>query len=170
MAYQRILIIVPYAIWYEWLPRCSVVKKSTCQCRRHRKRGFDPSVGKIPWNKKWQPTLVLLSGKFHGQRNLAGYRPWGRKELDTPVHACKLYRRIPYCLSILHVKLTSANPNFSGHHSFIPLLLRNHQSVLYVCDPVPSSITDLFVSCFRFPHIMDIVYYLSLSDLLHLMQ
>ena len=27
-------------------------KESTCQCRRHRRRGFDPWVGKIPWRKK----------------------------------------------------------------------------------------------------------------------
>ena len=27
-------------------------------------------------------TLVFLSGEFHGQRSLAGYSPWGRKELD----------------------------------------------------------------------------------------
>ena len=32
--------------------------------------------------RKWQPTPVFLPGKFHGQRNLAGYRPWGRKESD----------------------------------------------------------------------------------------
>ena len=32
---------------------------------------------------KWQPTPVLLPGKSHGQRNLVGYSPWGRKELDT---------------------------------------------------------------------------------------
>ena len=24
---------------------------------------FDPWVGKIPWRRKWQPTLVLLPGK-----------------------------------------------------------------------------------------------------------
>jgi len=24
-----------------------------------------------------------LPGKFHGQRSLAGYSPWGYKELDT---------------------------------------------------------------------------------------
>ena len=24
----------------------------------------------------------FLPGEFHGQRNLVGYRPWGRKELD----------------------------------------------------------------------------------------
>jgi len=38
--------------------------------------------------KKWQPTPVLLPGKFHGQRSLVGYSPWGHKELDTtePLH------------------------------------------------------------------------------------
>ena len=25
---------------------------------------------------------VFLPGESHGQRNLAGYSPWGRKELD----------------------------------------------------------------------------------------
>ena len=28
---------------------------------------------------KWQPTPVLLCGKSHGQKNLAGCSPWGRK-------------------------------------------------------------------------------------------
>ena len=32
---------------------------------------------------KWQPTPVLLPGKFHGLRSLVSYRPWGREELDT---------------------------------------------------------------------------------------
>ena len=31
----------------------------------------------------WQPTPVFLPGKSHGQRNLAGYSPWGCKELAT---------------------------------------------------------------------------------------
>ena len=38
---------------------------------------------KIFWSRKWQPTPVVLPGKFHGQRNLVGYSPWGRKESDT---------------------------------------------------------------------------------------
>ena len=28
------------------------------------------------------PTPVFLLGEFHGQRSLAGYSPWGRKESD----------------------------------------------------------------------------------------
>ena len=48
--------------------------------QRHR---FDPWVRKIPWSRKWQPTLVSLPGKFHEQRRLVGYCPWGHKESDT---------------------------------------------------------------------------------------
>ena len=40
---------------------------------------LDPWIGKIPWRRKWQPTLVFLPGEFHGQRSLVGYSPWGRK-------------------------------------------------------------------------------------------
>ena len=42
-------------------------KESACQCGRHR---FDPL-------SQEDPTPVLLPGKPHGQRSLAGYRPWG---------------------------------------------------------------------------------------------
>ena len=55
--------------------------KSVClQCGRP---GFNLWVRKIPWRRKWQPTPVLLPGKFHGWRNLVDYSPWGRKESDT---------------------------------------------------------------------------------------
>ena len=54
--------------------------KSLLQCRRP---GFSPWVRKISWKRAWQPTRVFLPGEFHGQRSLAGYNPWGRKELDT---------------------------------------------------------------------------------------
>ena len=30
-----------------------------------------------------QPTPVFLLGESHGQRSLAGYRPWGRTESNT---------------------------------------------------------------------------------------
>ena len=44
---------------------------------------LDPWVGKIPWRRKWFPTLVFLPGEFHGQRSLAVYSSLGHKELDT---------------------------------------------------------------------------------------
>jgi len=30
-----------------------------------------------PWIREWQPTLLFLPGKSHGQRSLVGYSPWG---------------------------------------------------------------------------------------------
>ena len=44
--------------------------------------GLIPGGGKTPRRRKWQPTPVFLTGKFHGQRSLVGYSPWGRKESD----------------------------------------------------------------------------------------
>ena len=32
--------------------------------------------------RKWQPTPILLPGKFHRWKGLVGYRPWGHKESD----------------------------------------------------------------------------------------
>ena len=48
-------------------------KGCTCQV------GDLPSV---PGEREWLPTLVFLPGEFHGQRNPAGYSPWGQRELD----------------------------------------------------------------------------------------
>ena len=44
------------------LPQWFTGKEPTCQCRRC---GFDPSVRKISWSRKWQLTPVFLSGKSH---------------------------------------------------------------------------------------------------------
>ena len=35
------------------------------------------------WSRKWQPTLVFLPGKSHGQRSLVDYSPWDCKESDV---------------------------------------------------------------------------------------
>ena len=62
------------------LPRWPCGERIRLQCKRH---GFNPLVEKIPWRRKWQPAPVFLPGKSQGQRGLAGYSPWGLKELDT---------------------------------------------------------------------------------------
>ena len=37
---------------------------------------------RYPWRRKWQSTPVFLPEESHGQKSLAGYSPWGRKESD----------------------------------------------------------------------------------------
>ena len=34
------------------------------------------------WRREQQSIQVFLPGESHGQRSLAGYSPWGRKESD----------------------------------------------------------------------------------------
>ena len=47
-----------------------------------RRPRFDPWVRKIIWSKEWQPAPIFLPVKSHGQRSLAGYSLWGRKDSD----------------------------------------------------------------------------------------
>ena len=80
--FSRETEIIGY-ILHTWAsPMVLVVKESACQCGRCKRCGFNPWVGKIPWSRKWHPTPELLLGNFHGQGSLAGYSPWGHKELD----------------------------------------------------------------------------------------
>ena len=65
------------------LPGGANGKESACQCRRHKKRGFDTWVGKIPWRRTWQSTPALLPEESHGQRSLMGYSPRSHRESDT---------------------------------------------------------------------------------------
>ena len=66
-------------------------KEPACQCRRPKKHGINPCVGKIPWRRAWQPTPVLLPKESHRQRRLGDYSPLGHKEtqlkwLSTNTH------------------------------------------------------------------------------------
>ena len=50
------------------------------ECRRP---WFGSWFRKMPCRRKQLPTPVFLPGKPHRWRSLAGYSPWGHKELDT---------------------------------------------------------------------------------------
>ena len=66
-----------------------------------RDAGFHLWVGKIPWSRKWQPALVLLPRKLHGQKSLVGYSPRGHKSrtwLSTHTHM--LSDKLPHSLSL----------------------------------------------------------------------
>ena len=52
---------------YKDFPHSTSGKECACQCRRQ----------KIPSRREWLPTPALFPVESHGQRSLAGYRPWG---------------------------------------------------------------------------------------------
>ena len=71
-----------YQAW-KVFPGSSVVKNPPTSAGDIRDMGSIPRSGRFPWRRKWQPTPIFLPGKFHGQRSLVGYSPWGLKESDT---------------------------------------------------------------------------------------
>ena len=94
------------------IPRCftggTFGKEPTCQGRRHKRWGFDPWVGKIPWKRVWQPTPVFLPGNAVDRgawqatvHRVAESRTW-LKRLSTQ-HNSKL----PILPSLLATKVCS---------------------------------------------------------------
>ena len=69
----------------EGFPGGTVLKNPPANAGNARVAGSIPGL-EDPWRRKWQPTPLFLPGKFHGQRSLAGYSPWGCKELDMAEH------------------------------------------------------------------------------------
>ena len=46
-------------------------------------QGLNPGLGRSPGGRHGNPLQYSYLQNSHGQRSLAGYSPWGRKELDT---------------------------------------------------------------------------------------
>ena len=92
--------MVIYLLAYLFLgfPGGASGKELAYQYQRRKRCGFSRWVGKIPWRRAEQPTPVFLPRKSHGQRSLASYGPWGRKELGmtevtehTLVHGSSIF-------------------------------------------------------------------------------
>ena len=58
-----------------------LVYKIETDSQASKKKGY-MHIPRLLWGRKWQPIPVFLPGEFHGQRSLAGYSPWSRKEQD----------------------------------------------------------------------------------------
>ena len=82
-------------------------KESTCQCKSCKRCTFDPWIQKIPWRGKWQSIPVFLSGKFHEQRILVGYKYMGMQGVGQ--YSC--------CLA----RVKAETSGVSAKDNFIPL-------------------------------------------------
>ena len=124
-----------------------MVKESTRQCRRCR---FSPWVGKIPWRRKWQPTLVFLPEQSHGQRSLAGYSPWDLREMDTTTteqqqHIVDL---VTYLLILLILSFTEQKIFCFNKVEFILCFIDLVVNVLYKKSSSYPTSSRFFLICF----------------------
>ena len=60
-----------------------VVENSPASAGDIRDAGSVPGSGRSIGKGHGRPTPVFLPGESHGQRSLAGYSPWGHREVDT---------------------------------------------------------------------------------------
>ena len=58
-----------------------LVKNSPASAGDRRGPGLIPGLGRSPGVGNGNMP-VFLPGRYHGQKSLAGYSPWGRKEFD----------------------------------------------------------------------------------------
>ena len=94
---------------------------------RHRRRSFDPWVGKIPRRKAWQLTPVFLPGESHGQGSLVGCILWGRKESDiaeATEHAGTCYQIHAYLKTTVLTSGHSVSPVYKS-------MCKNHSNIIY---------------------------------------
>ena len=65
-----------------------ILKEPACQCRRHKRCGFEPWVGKVSWRRKWQPTPVFRSDQIRSvaQSCLTLCDPMNCSTPGLPVH------------------------------------------------------------------------------------
>ena len=69
------------------VPGGSVVE-NRLQCRRRRRHGFSPWVGKMPWRRNGNPLQSSCLGNPMDREAWVATSPWGRKDSDTTEHAC----------------------------------------------------------------------------------
>ena len=84
--YFSLTVITNYCLYSYGFPGGARGKEPACQCRRRKRHGFEPCLGKIPWRREWQPTPEFLPRESHGQRRLVGHSPWSHKELAMSEH------------------------------------------------------------------------------------
>ena len=112
---------------YMGFPGGSNSKELACQCRTHKRCRLILLVRKIPWRRAWQPTPVFLPEESHGQKNLAGYSPWGPKE--TRLRDC-----IYMCL-YTHTHTICVYARLSKLHMYICMLSFSCVCVyIYICN------------------------------------
>ena len=59
-------------------------KEPTCQCRRPKRHGFDPWVGKIPWRKGMTTHSSILACRIPWTEELGGLQSIGSQS-QTPL-------------------------------------------------------------------------------------
>ena len=118
-------------------PGGSVVKNlpAVQRCR------LNPSVGKIPWRRKWQPTLIFLPRKSRGRTGAPGglqFMGWQRVRHDLGTKKQKTGHSFTYVCSIKQIKETPSLSKLLSHLE-AAAAAKSLQSCPTLCDRIDGS-------------------------------
>ena len=73
-----------------------------CQFRKYKRHEFDPWVGKIPWNRKWQSTPIFLPGKIPWTEDPGGWGCGGAGTVHRVTKTCTWLSMHTFTICIYH--------------------------------------------------------------------
>ena len=106
-------------------------KESTCQCRRCKRRGFDPWVRKIPWRRKVASHLKILAWKIPWTEESGGLQAMGLKKVEhnwsdwALMHAFSKFSSFAQSCPTLCDPMDCSMPGLPAHHE-LPKLAQAH--------------------------------------------
>ena len=127
-------------------------------------RGLIPGSGKIPWKRKWQPTLVLLPRKSHWQRSLVSYSTWGHKTVGHDLGTNQQQQWLTNDSVGQQFRLGPVDSSMSlrwvhiSFYGFLPVLEANNSSHFWLL----ARRTGRLVLCLSQP--LSITYFVHVAD------
>ena len=110
LAYMYIYIYIIYITICLGFPGGASGKESACQCRRRKRCRFNSWGQEAPLEEGMSVHSSILAGESHGQRDLAGYSPWGRFNLRTLALQCC----VGFCYTLTRI---------SHRYTYVPSLV-----------------------------------------------
>ena len=111
-------------------------KESTCQCRRCKRQVFDPWHGKSPWKRKWQPTLVLLPGKFHAER------AWQLQCMESQSDITDTHTGA----RAIHIRFRVTQLILKFEHQIFPRSMLTQEKTIFIVTQIPWYVLHVFKS------------------------
>ena len=119
------MCVIKDQVCYSCIPGGASGIEPACQCRRHKRCGFNPWVRKIPRRRKWQPTPVFLPRESHEERSLAGYSSQGPTGLDTTEATSVQFSSVAQSCLTLFDPMNRSTPGLPVHHQ-LPEFTQTH--------------------------------------------
>ena len=83
------------------------------------------------WEKEIATHSSIPAGEFHGQRSLAGYSPWDRKELDTTEVKPASSHEIKRCLLLGRKVMTNLDSVLKSRNITLPTKIHQIKPMVF---------------------------------------